>query len=146
MGLFRTSWYEEELNFLVRNTGTGEEIEQLAVADNTLYTMGMNLRYGGSFIYTFFVEFLYEKKGLKTPLQALNEVFKPGTDFEVVGSTVKWDVVHPNTLSFGGDWRISKSVIINYGMRCIFDDRWKFRTFIPCRYYKLYDAIIKTIS
>jgi hypothetical protein len=130
-GLIRTSWYEEELNFLIRNTGTGEEIEQIAVADNTLYTMGMNLRYGGS-IYTFFVEFLYEKKGLKTPLEALNETFKvPGTEFEVVGSTVKWDVVHPNTLSFGGDWRISKAVIINYGMRCIFDDRWKFRTFIP---------------
>ena len=130
-GLFRTSWYEEELNFLIRNTDTGEEIEQTAVADNTLWTMGMNLRYGGS-IYTFFVEFLYEKKGLKTPLEALNETFKvPGNEFEVVGSTVKWDVVHPNTLSFGGDWRISKSVIINYGMRCIFDDRWKFRTFIP---------------
>lgn len=130
-GLFRTSWYEEELNFLVRNTDTGEETAHTAIADNTLYTMGMNLRYGGS-IYTFFVEFLYEKKGLKTPLEALNETFKvPGNEFEVVGSTVKWDVVHPNTLSFGGDWRISRSVIINYGMRCIFDDRWKFRTFIP---------------
>lgn len=130
-GLFRTSWYEEELNFLIRNTDTGEEIEQTAIADNKLYTMGMNLRYGGS-IYTFFVEFLYEKKGLKTPLEALNETFKvPGNEFEVVGSTVKWDVVHPNTLSFGGDWRISRSVIINYGMRCIFDANWKFRTFIP---------------
>jgi hypothetical protein len=130
-GLFRTSWYEEELNFLIRNTDTGEETEQIAIADNTLYTMGLNLRYGGS-IYTFFVEFLYEKKGLKTPLEALNETFKvPGNEFEIVGSTVKWDVVHPNTLSFGGDWRISRSVIINYGMRCIFDDNWKFKTFIP---------------
>jgi hypothetical protein len=129
-GLFRTSWYEEELDFLIRNINTGEEVSQLAVADNKLYTMGMNLRYGGS-IYTFFVEFLYEKKGLKTPLEALNETFKPSDGFEVVGSTVKWDVVHPNTLSFGGDWRISRSVIINYGMRCVFDDNWKFTTFIP---------------
>jgi hypothetical protein len=128
--LFRTSWYEEELNFLVRNPATNEEISQKAIANNTLYTMGLNMRYGSS-IYTFFVEFLYEKKGLKTPLEALNETFKASGDFVVVGSTVKWDVVHPNTLSFGGDWRISQAVILNYGMRCIFDSQWKFKTFIP---------------
>jgi hypothetical protein len=130
-GLFRTTWYEEQLDFLIRNKTTGEELSQKAIADNTLYTMGMNLRYGGA-LYTFFIEFLYEKKGLKTPVEALNETFKvPDNDLEIVGSSVKWDVVHPNTLSFGGDWRISKSVMINYGMRCIFDSRWKFTTFIP---------------
>jgi hypothetical protein len=128
--LFRTSWYQEELDFLIRNTSTNDEISQKAVADNTLYTMGLNLRYGSS-IYTFFVEFLYEKKGLKTPVEALNESFKAPGNFQVVGSTVKWDVVHPNTLSFGGDWRISRSVILNYGMRCVFDKDWKFTTFIP---------------
>jgi len=130
-GLFRTTWYEEELDFLIRNKTTGDEVSQKAIADNTLYTMGMNLRYGGA-LYTFFIEFLYERKGLKTPVEALNETFKVhDNDFEIVGSSVKWDVVHPNTLSFGGDWRISKSVMLNYGMRCIFDSRWKFTTFIP---------------
>ncbi len=129
-GLFRSSWYEEELEFRVRNNVTGEENTQKAVADNTLLTMGMNLRYGGS-IYTFFVEFLYEKKGLKTPMEALGQVFKAGEDFEVVGSSVKWDVVHPNTISFGGDWRLSRSVILNYGMRCVFNANWKFTTFTP---------------
>lgn len=129
-GLFRTSWYEEELDFLVRNNTTGEEVSQKAIADNTLLTMGLNLRYGGS-IYTFFVEFLYERKGLKTPEEALNEVFKASENFDVVGSTIKWDVVHPNTLSFGGDWRISPNVILNYGMRCIFDSKWAFRAFTP---------------
>ncbi len=128
--LLRNSWYEEELEFLIRNTSTGDEMSQQAIADNTLLTMGMNLRYGGS-IYTFFVEFLYEKKGLKTPMEALSKSFKAPGDFEVVGSTVKWDVVHPNTLSFGGDWRISRSVILNYGMRCVFDKYWKFTTFTP---------------
>jgi hypothetical protein len=129
-GLFRKSWYQEELNFLIRNATTGDESSQRAVADNTLLTMGLNLRYGGS-IYTFFAEFLYEKKGLKTPLEALGEVFKSPGNFEVVGSSVKWDVVHPNTISFGGDWRISRSVVLNYGMRCVFDKEWKFTTFTP---------------
>lgn len=128
--LFRSSWYKEELEFLIKEMTTGDETSQKAVAQNTLLTMGMNMRYGGS-IYTFFVEFLYEKKGLKTPLEALNDVFKAPSNFQVVGSSVKWDVVHPNTLSFGGDWRISRSVIINYGMRCVFDKNWKFKTFTP---------------
>jgi hypothetical protein len=128
--LFRTTWYQEELEFQVKNINTGEEATQKAVADNTLNTVGLNLRYGGS-LYTFFVEFLYEKKGLKTPVEALGEAFTAPASFTVVNSSVKWDVVHPNTISIGGDWRISQSVIINYGMRCVFDDQWKFRTFIP---------------
>lgn len=128
--LFRTSWYEEELEFLVRDKSTLQEESRRAVADNTLYTMGMNLRYGGS-IYTFFVEFLYEKKGLKTPLEALRESFSTPANIEVVGSSVKWDVVHPNTLSIGGDWRVSRSVILNYGMRCVFNSHWKMQSFIP---------------
>lgn len=129
-GLFRTSFYEEELDFQLRNLSTGEEQTQKAVAANTLFSMGLNLRYGGS-VYTFFAEFLYERKGLKTPLEALSDAFGTPDGFEVVGNSVKWDVVHPNTISFGGDWRISKSVIINYGMRCVFDNQWKFTTFTP---------------
>jgi hypothetical protein len=129
-GLVRSSWYEEELDFLLRNTTTLDEVTQRAVAENTLLTIGLNLRYGGP-VYTFFVEFLYEKKGLKTPLEALSDAFKSPTGFEVIGNTVKWDVVHPNTISFGGDWRISRSVMLNYGMRCVFDENWTFRVFTP---------------
>ena len=128
-GLLRNSWYEEELEFLVRDTAN-TEVSLKAVADNTLVTAGINLRYGGS-IYTFFIEYLHEKKGLKTAREALGEVFKAPGNFEVVGSSVKWDVVHPNTVSIGGDWRVGQSVIINYGMRCVFDGAWKFRTFTP---------------
>lgn len=129
-GLFRSSWYEEELNFLLRNTSTGSEISQLAVADNTLLTMGINLRYGGPY-FTFFAEFLYEQKGLKTPIEALSKAFEAPTNFEVVSNSVKWDIVRPNTISFGGDWRLNRSVVLNYGMRCLFDKNWKFTAFVP---------------
>lgn len=129
-GLFRSSWYDEELEFQIKNNTTGEETSQRAVAQNTLFTMGINVRYGNS-IYTFFAEMLYERKGLKTPLQALSDAFKTPDDFEVIGSSVKWNTVHPNTISIGGDWRISRSVILNYGMRCVFDSQWKFKTFTP---------------
>jgi hypothetical protein len=129
-GLIRSSWYEEELDFLLRNTSTLEEVSQKAVAENTLLTVGLNLRYGGP-VYTFFIEFLYEKKGFKTPIDALADAFKTPDNFEVIGNSVKWDVVHPNTLSFGGDWRLSRSVMLNYGMRCVFDENWKFTAFTP---------------
>lgn len=129
-GLIRTTWYEEELNFLLRDKNTGEETQQLAVAENKLYSAGMNLRYGGP-LYSFFVEFLYEKKALKTPIEALSEAFTAPADVEIVESSVKWTTVHPNALSLGGDWRISRNVIINYGMRWILDKNGKSQAFIP---------------
>jgi hypothetical protein len=129
-GLFRISWYQEEVDFLIRNRNTSDESSQKAVAENNLYSTGLNLRYGGA-IYTFFVEFLYEKKGLKTPVEALNKAFKTPSEFDIVPSSAKWSVVHPNTFSIGGDWRISKSVILNYGMRCVFNSQWKIQTFTP---------------
>jgi hypothetical protein len=129
--LVRTSVYEEQVDFLLRDKTSGEEAVQQAVADNELWSLGLNVRYGGS-IYTFFAEFLYERRGLKTPLEALNEVFKlSDNNQEIVSSSVKWTTLHPFTINFGGDWRISRNVILNYGMRCIFDDNWKFQTFIP---------------
>ena len=129
-GLARSTWYEEELNFLVRDLNTGEETQQMAVAENRLYSVGMNLRYGGP-IYSFFAEFLYEKKALKTPLSALNEVFTAPAETEVVEATVQWTTVHPNSISIGGDWRISRNVIINYGMRWVLDKNGRSQAFIP---------------
>lgn len=129
-GLIRSSWYEEELDFLIRDKSSFEEFSKKEIAENKLFSMGMNIRYGGP-IYTFFLEFLFEKKGLKTPVEALTENFEAPGGFEIIGSSVKWDIVHPNSLSFGGDWRISRSVILNYGMRCVFDSNWKMQTFTP---------------
>ncbi|MBL7742424.1 MAG: hypothetical protein JNN00_03015 [Chitinophagaceae bacterium] len=90
----------------------------------------MNFRYGGS-VYTFFFEMLYEYKKLRTADEALNKAYKTTGNVEIISSSLKWEEIHPNTLSIGGDWRISRSVIINYGMRCVFDNNWKFRTFVP---------------
>lgn len=129
-GLVRTTWYEEELDFLLRNTTTLEEKTAQAVAENKLYSAGMNLRYGGP-LYSFFIEFLYEKKALKTPVEALRDVFTEPANTVVVSNSVKWTVVNPNSLSLGGDWRISQNVIINYGMRWILDAKGRSQAFIP---------------
>ncbi|RYY39742.1 MAG: hypothetical protein EOO08_08705 [Chitinophagaceae bacterium] len=129
-GLVRSSFYEEELTFQLRDEATGNEEAVSAIAANRLYTFGVNMRYGGP-IYSFFVEFLREAKSLKTPVQALNEAFTAPGGKVVVTSTVKWDVVQPYSLNIGGDWRISRNVILNYGLRCVFDNNLKATTFIP---------------
>jgi hypothetical protein len=129
-GLFRTFRFDEQLDFKIEDQSTGVETAQKVISKNSVFSMGMNLRYGGS-IYTFFVEMLYEHKKLNTPGELLSKAYKTPGNAEVIGSSLKWDEVHPNTLTFGGDWRLSRSVIINYGMRCVFNSNWKFKTFTP---------------
>lgn len=129
--LVRNSVYEEQVDFLLRDEDSGEESNQRAVADNTLWSVGLNLRYGGS-LYSFFAEFFYERKGLKTALETLHESFTPASGkLSIVESSVQWTTVHPYTINFGGDWRVSRNLILNYGMRCLFDKRWKMQTFTP---------------
>jgi hypothetical protein len=129
-GLIRSSFYEELLQFQLQDETTGDVTQQEAVAANTLFTFGINFRYGNS-AYTFFAELVHERKGLKTPVEALSDAFTSPGGKAVIQSTVNWDVVQPYALNIGGDWRISRNVIINYGVRCIMDKNFKTTTFIP---------------
>lgn len=128
-GLLRTTFYQEELNFkLIDNLGN--ETDATSIADNRLFTAGVNLRYGGP-IYNFFIEFIAEGKTLKTPLEALNATFTAPAGKTIASSSVKWDIVNPYVISFGGDWRVSRNVILNYGIRCEMDSKFKTKSFIP---------------
>lgn len=129
-GLIRNSWYSEELNFILLNENTFEETEHSAIADNTLFSIGANLRYGGR-KYSFFIEYLHETKATKSALDALRNVFQAIDGFSINEETVRWTVAHPTVFSVGGDWLISRNVVINYGMKCIIDKTFKTRAFIP---------------
>jgi hypothetical protein len=129
-GLIRSSFYEEEVTFNLKNDITGEETPDTTIAANKLYTIGLNFRYGGP-VFNFFAEVIYEGKTLKTPIAAVNEVFKAPSGNSIVTSTVMWDVVHPYTVNFGGDWRIGRNVVLNYGMRLVMDKNYKAVSFTP---------------
>ncbi|WP_462254776.1 hypothetical protein [Ferruginibacter sp.] len=129
-GLIRTSFYEEELTFTVKDEATGNENIQQAIAASKLFTLGINFRYGGP-VFNFFAEFIRENKSFKTPVQALNDVLSLPNGKTVITSTVKWDVVQPYIINFGGDWRISRNVILNYGMRCVLNENFKTISFTP---------------
>ena len=79
----------------------------------------------------FFAEFIHDRKALKTAGEALDDVFKVPAGSTLVPASVKWDIVHPTTISFGGDWRVRQNIILNYGMRCIYDKTGKLKTFTP---------------
>lgn len=129
-GLLRTSFYEEELTFTLIDDVSGMETSQTAIAENKLYTLGINFRYGGP-VFNFFAEFIREAKSLKTPISALNDVFISPKGQTLITSTVKWDIVQPYIVNFGGDWRIGRNVILNYGMRCVLDKNFKTVSFLP---------------
>lgn len=129
-GLFRTSFYEEELTFSLKDETTGIDSTARAIAGNNLFTLGLNFRYGGP-VFNFFAEIIREQKATKTALASLNDVFTAPAGTSVVAGTVKWDVVHPYVINFGGDWRISRNVILNYGMRWTLDKNLKSVSFLP---------------
>ena len=129
-GLVRTSFYEEQVTFNLKNNLTGVELPDTTIAANRLYTVGLNFRYGGP-VFNFFAEVIYEGKSLKTPLEAVTDAFKVPNGESIITSTVKWDVVHPYTVNFGGDWRIGRNVVLNYGMRLLMDKNLKTVSFTP---------------
>ena len=129
-GLFRASFYEEQLNFQILDTATQLFTPAQAIASSQLYSLGLNVRYGGP-KYSFFAEFFMEQKSSKTAGEALDKVFNAAPGTVVAENTVKWDVVPPYTLNFGGDWRISRNLMLNYGIRCLLDKQFNFKTFTP---------------
>ena len=129
-GLIRSTFYEEELEFSIKDKTTSEETTAKAIASNRLYSFGINFRYGGP-VYNFFTEFIWEGKKSNTPLAALNEAFTAPDGKEIIAASVKWDEVKPYSINIGGDWRISRNVIINYGVRCLMDRNFKTTSFTP---------------
>jgi hypothetical protein len=129
-GLIRSTYYEEEVTFMLKNNITGDEVQEKTIADNKLLSVGFNIRYGGP-VYNFFIEFAKESKTFKTPIEALNEAFKAPNEKSVITNTVKWDTVDPYNISFGGDWRIGRNLVLNYGLRLIMNKNFKTTSVLP---------------
>ncbi|MBK9737779.1 MAG: hypothetical protein IPO92_23715 [Saprospiraceae bacterium] len=128
-GLLRFHSYEEQVNFSTLDNN-GIQFDTTAVASNNIMSFGANLRYGSPY-FTFFVEYIYERRGLKTPLDAIKEVFITPENSSIISNSVDWNIVHPYRFNFGGDWRINKNVILNYSMQTIFDAALNLKTFLP---------------
>lgn len=129
-GLMRNVFYEEQVNFILNDANTGEQTALNVVANNRIFTAGINFRYGGP-VYNFFLEFIHESKSINSASDIINEKFMPVQGKQIIQSSVQWEELNPYNISFGGDWRVSRNVVLNFGMRLVMDGDFKTRQVIP---------------
>lgn len=81
----------------------------------SLFSYGFNFRFGSS-KFNFFSEFLYSK-----------------TDNPIVLNTLNLNLSRTGfmSISYGGDWRLSRNVLLSYGVRTDYDQNIKFKNLIP---------------
>ncbi len=130
-GLFRTFFYDEQLTFTLRDLSTGEEIQENTIVSTRLYTYGVNIRYGNPIV-NFFAEFFLEKREFKDVQSAFESSdLSLDENIELEASTLKWTGVSPYIWAIGGEWRASRNLMINFGMKMEYDKDFKRTTFQP---------------
>lgn len=130
-GLFRTFFYDEQLTFTLRDLTTGEELQESTIVSTKLYTYGLNLRYGNPVV-NFFTEFFIEDREFENVQSAFESTeIANDENLELEKSTLKWFGVSPYTWAIGGEWRASRNLMINFGMRMEYDKDFKRTTFQP---------------
>lgn len=130
-GLFRTFFYDEQLTFTLRNISTGDELQENIIVSTHLLTYGINIRYGNPIV-NFFTEFFLEQRefsNVKSAFESTEIILDQNIELEK--STLKWSGVSPYTWALGGEWRASRNLMINFGMRMEYDKDWKRTTFQP---------------
>lgn len=130
-GLFRTFFYDEQLTFTLRDLSTGEEIHENTIVSTQLYTYGVNIRYGTPIV-NFFAEFFLEKRefnDVQSAFESSDIILDENIELEE--STLKWTGVSPYIWAIGGEWRASRNLMINFGMRMEYDKDFKRTTFQP---------------
>ncbi len=130
-GLFRTFFYDEQLTFTLRDLTTGEELKESTIVSTKLYTYGINVRYGNPIV-NFFTEFFIEEREFDNVQSAFESTeISQDENLELEKSTLKWSGVSPYSWAVGGEWRASRNLMINFGMRMEYDKNFKRTTFQP---------------
>ena len=134
-GMIRGLQYDEKIDFVLRDTLAFTETPLGTTINQVLLTYGINIRYGSPY-FNFFVEYFSDLRGIsdKTKVvvegnsQRLNEL-GPATVVDI--KSITWNLQPAHSLTVGGDWRISRNLALNFGLRLEFDTQWKKQTFIP---------------
>ena len=84
-------------------------------ASGNIVSMGMGLRYGGS-KFNFFADVLYSQGNAQFVLS------DPGLNLTQLSAM---------SISYGGDWRLSRNVMLSYGVRTDYTKQMQFKNIIP---------------
>ncbi|NTW24528.1 MAG: hypothetical protein HGA37_07510 [Lentimicrobium sp.] len=129
-GLARTLIYDEQINFTTLDTLTLEEFSRDTVIGNNLITLGLNIRYGSPY-FNLFVEYYADLRMTNDKFDVVQSPPDMPPGQVVIGETVSWNVQPVHSITLGGDWRMGRNVMLNFGLRMEFDAKWNKQTFIP---------------
>lgn len=96
-------------------------------ARKNILSLGINIRFGSP-RYNFFMEAFYTKS--KTPtFEDTN--WESWSGYGEGGRRRKAEIKEEILFAFGGEWKITNSVLLSYGIRTQIDEHLKFRNIIP---------------
>ncbi|MFM1745948.1 MAG: hypothetical protein RLZZ630_1885 [Bacteroidota bacterium] len=129
-GLVRSSFFRESYSYRIRNISSGEESSISDTISNSIITTGLNFRYGGS-VFNFFTEFVHDAKSISKSGQVLDGLAPPDAESEIVPGSATFENLLPNIFAIGGDWRISRNLVLSFGFRALMNDEFKVKQVIP---------------
>jgi hypothetical protein len=124
-GLARVALYNEGVSYTINEIATNEKVLLSDATTNYMYSAGINLKYGGP-VYDFFVEIIREGRKINTveEIFAKSQAVVPSGN-TLVANSLDWEELNPFTINIGGDWRISRNVSLNFGIRSIYEAGFK---------------------
>ena len=134
-GMVRGLQYRERLDFVLRDTLNFTEVPLDTTINQVLLTYGLNIRYGSPY-FNFFVEYFSDLRSISDKTKVILEgnserISEMGPAVVVDIKSITWNLQPAHSLTVGGDWRISRNLALNFGLRMEFDTQWKKQTFIP---------------
>ncbi len=102
------------LSGIVKYTAINTDLSQSSQMKG-IFSMGANFRYGSP-RFNFFAEAFYSNSSEDVAFDKSNSALTQVTHFSA---------------SYGGDWRISRNVLLSYGVRTNYDDGFEFKNLIP---------------
>jgi hypothetical protein len=89
--------------------------QNLGRASGNIFSMGMGIRYGGT-KFNFFTDVLYSQGNAQTVL---------------ADNGLNLTQLSALSISYGGDWRLSRNVMLSYGVRTDYTEKLQFKNIIP---------------
>ena len=135
-GMLRTLQYDEQIFFTLQDTVTFEAANRDTIIGNNLLTFGVNIRYGSPY-FNLFAEYFSDQRRVSDRVDVLtrngygSQQGDLPPDVVLVNESVAWNLQPVHSLTLGGDWRFSRNVILNFGLRVEYDSKWKRQTFTP---------------
>lgn len=132
--MVKSMFYDEKINFVLRDTVSLEQTPSDTTVKNVLMTYGINIRYGTPYFNLFF-EYFTDQRSVSDKKQVVlggntgNGQLPPTVVVDI--TSITWNLQPVHSLTLGGDWRISRNLGLNFGLRMEFDKIWKKQTFIP---------------